>query len=93
MTTETQFAGKDIDSCFFTRVENTENKHQCNLCGLTYSQNLMKGYTNLRAHMDQCHKSNWCDILKSYLYLSSGKGTIDQFFTALDSDKAINIHS
>ncbi len=68
-----------------------ENKHQCNLCGLLYSQNISRGYTNLKNHLDICHSSDWNDVMKKIV--GDGKGTIDHFLTASCSDKAITIHS
>lgn len=89
MNTSVQYSGKDIYSCFFKL--HSENKHQCNLCGILYSQHISRGYSNLKNHLDQCHSSNWKDIMKEFV--ADGKSTIDHYFTALVSDKAINIHS
>ena len=54
--------GKVIYETFFAKI--SERVHKCKICKGTYSQDLVKGYTNLVTHLQKQH-AGWEDSMKT----------------------------
>ena len=84
---------RNIYLMFFRTDPDDSSSHKCKSCNKCFSQNIAKGYANLKSHITTClPNSEWSKILFDYARPPDSRGSMDSYVTKKITPKAENIY-